>query len=191
MSSDRRFADELLGQVPALRAFARSLAKRDPEADDLVQETLCKAWAKRDTFQEGTKLLAWLFTILRNHFYSEKRKERRLVEDPNGIYVAGLFTMPAQEWEVSFVEFNNAFRELSNEHREALFLVAACGLTYEETGEICGCPAGTIKSRVNRARGALGRRLGVSWHDIGADPRALAALHAAANFDLMEAEQAA
>lgn len=165
MSSDRRFADELLGQVPALRAFARSLAKRDPEADDLVQETLCKAWAKRDTFQEGTKLLAWLFTILRNHFYSEKRKERRLVEDPNGIYVAGLFTMPAQEWEVSFVEFNNAFRELSNEHREALFLVAACGLTYEETGEICGCPAGTIKSRVNRARTRLSELLSINTAD--------------------------
>jgi RNA polymerase sigma-70 factor (ECF subfamily) len=190
MSSDRRFADLLLAQIPALRAFARSLAKRDSEADDLVQETLCKAWARRDTFQEGTKLLAWLFTILRNHFYSEKRKERRMVEDPHGAHVEGLLTMPAQEWEVSLVEFSEAFGCLSNEHRESLFLVGACGLTYEETGEICGCPAGTIKSRVNRARAALARQLGRSWHRIGHDPAALA-VQSARSFELQDVEQAA
>ena len=174
MSSDRRFADALTKEAPALRAFARSLAKRDAQADDLVQETLCKAWARRDTFQEGTKLLAWLFTILRNHFYSEKRKERRMIEDPNGIYVSSLLTMPAQDGEVGLVEFDDAFSQLTAEHKEALFLVGACGLTYEETGAICGCPAGTVKSRVNRARSALSRHLGGSWHQVGPDAAVLA-----------------
>ena len=151
--------DELLAAVPKLRAFAISLCGRSARADDLVQETLVKAWANLASFTPGSNMTAWLYTILRNEFYSEFRRRRREVEDADGVHAARLTTGPVQDGHMSFLEFQDAMARLADDHREALILVGASGLSYEEAAEICGCAVGTMKSRVNRARARLGELL--------------------------------
>ena len=146
---------DLLASIPNLRAFAVSLAGSSERADDLVQETLMKAWAKFDTFQEGTNLRAWLFTILRNEFYSQVRKRGREVEDAEGAYAARLASQPAQNGHMDLRDFREALIQLPADQREALILVGASGFSYEEAAEICDCAVGTIKSRVSRARTRL------------------------------------
>ena len=111
-----------------------------------------KAWAKFHTFQEGTNLRAWLFTILRNEFYSQLRKRGREVEDAEGTYAARLATQPAQSAHMDLSDFRRALVQLPPDQREALVLVGASGFSYEEAAEICDCAVGTIKSRVSRAR---------------------------------------
>jgi RNA polymerase sigma-70 factor, ECF subfamily len=147
--------DDIIALVPPLRAFAWSLSHNSADADDLVQETLIKAWANRDKFQPGTNLRAWLFTILRNTYYTAVAKKRREVADEDGKHAATLSSPPTQDWSVAIRSLQAALQRLPNEHREALVLVGAAGLTYEEAAEICGCALGTIKSRVNRARAKL------------------------------------
>jgi len=152
---------ELLATIPSLRAFAMSLAGQPDRADDLVQETLMKAWANLSRYEAGTNLRAWLFTILRNTFYSEHRKHRLEIEDADGHLAAGLSTPARQNDHMDFEDFRVALLQLAPDQREALILVGASGLSYEEAAEICGCAVGTIKSRVNRARGRLGELLGL------------------------------
>ena len=152
--------DELLGAIPAMRAFAISLSGNPDRADDLVQETLLKAWANLASYQPGTNLRAWLFTILRNIFYSQYRRRKREVEDADGHLAAGLSTAPEQNGHMDFEDFRNALQQLPHDQREALILVGASGLSYEEAAEICDCAIGTVKSRVNRARGRLADILG-------------------------------
>lgn len=154
-----RWRDEVLALTPALRAFAWSLCHDAAEADDLVQETLLKAWSHRDRFEPGTNLRAWLFTILRNTFYTTLNHRRREVQDDQGQFAAGLSAQPSQDWSVSVTELRAAMQRLPPEHREALILVGGAGLTYQEAAEVCGCAIGTIKSRVNRARTRLIRLL--------------------------------
>lgn len=132
-----------------------SLTRNSASADDLVQDTVVKAWKNLDKFQPGTNLRAWLFTILRNTFYSDKRKSRREVEDVDGVHVAQLTEKPEHDGRLAMNDFMNAFRQLPDEHREALTLVGASGFTYEEAAETCGVAVGTVKSRVNRARQKL------------------------------------
>jgi RNA polymerase sigma-70 factor, ECF subfamily len=151
--------DELLAAVPGLRAFALSLTGNVDIADDLVQETLVKAWTNFDTFQQGTNLRAWLFTILRNHFYSEMRKKKREVEDADGSLSAGLSVQPEQHGHMDMEDFKRALLQLPDDQREALVLVGGSGFAYEEAAEICGVAVGTIKSRVSRARGKLAQVL--------------------------------
>ena len=151
--------DDLLAAVPGLRAFALSLTGNVDIADDLVQETLVKAWTNFDTFQQGTNLRAWLFTILRNHFYSEMRKKKREVEDADGSLSAGLSVHPEQHGHMDMEDFKRALLELPSDQREALVLVGGSGFAYEEAAEICGVAVGTIKSRVSRARGKLAQVL--------------------------------
>ncbi len=146
---------QLLEAIPRLRAFAMSLCGRPAEADDLVQETLVKAWSHMDSFEPGTNMTAWLFTILRNEFYSGLRKRRREVEDADGAMAALLTSLPAQEDHISFQDFRAALFRLSDDYREALLLIGASGLSYEEAAQVCGCAVGTIKSRVHRAREKL------------------------------------
>ncbi len=146
---------QLVGAVPVLRAFARSLAGNRDRADDLVQETLARALANWDKFQEGTNLHAWLVTILRNQFYSEGRKRRREVEDVDGVMAGQLSDRPSQMGHLELGEFVRALQTLPDVQREALLLVGASGFSYEETAEICGVRVGTIKSRVSRARSRL------------------------------------
>jgi RNA polymerase sigma-70 factor (ECF subfamily) len=145
----------MLATVPALRAFAMSLCRDVDRADDLVQATLLKAWAHIDSFEAGTNMAAWLFTILRNGFNSEYRKHRREVADVDGVYAASLTSPPEQEAHIELEEFREALGQLPVEQCEALVLVGASGFSYEQAAEICGCAVGTIKSRVNRARSKL------------------------------------
>ena len=156
---------ELLGAIPSLRAFAMSLSGNIDRADDLVQETLVKAWTNLGSFTEGTNMSAWLFTILRNIFYSEYRKRRREVADPEGQIAARLASAPSQNAHMDFLDFQEALQQLSPDQREALILVGASGMSYEEAADICGCAVGTMKSRVNRARNRLGQLLAMASED--------------------------
>ncbi|MBN8919350.1 MAG: sigma-70 family RNA polymerase sigma factor [Rhizobiales bacterium] len=155
MQIDPAVRDAVLASVPSLRAFAISLCGNVDRADDLVQETLLRALANINSFQPGTNMSAWLFTILRNLFRSEYRKRRREVEDADGSYAESLKSQPEQNSRVEFEEFRTALAKLPADQREALILVGASGFSYEEAAEICGCAVGTIKSRVNRARNRL------------------------------------
>jgi RNA polymerase sigma-70 factor (ECF subfamily) len=162
--------DAMLDSVPSLRAFAISLSGNVDRADDLVQETLLRAMANIDSFQPGTNMSAWLFTILRNLFRSEYRKRRREVEDTDGSYAEGLKSQPEQHSRVEFEEFRTALAKLPQDQREALLLVGASGFSYEEAAAICECAVGTIKSRVNRARTRLAELMAIeSVDDFGPD----------------------
>ena len=162
--------NDILAAVPSLRAFAISLSGNADRADDLVQETLLRALANIDSFQPGSNLPAWLFTILRNLFRSDYRKRRREVEDAEGNYAKTLKTQPSQNAHLEFEEFRTALEKLPQDQREALILVGASGFSYEDAASICGCAVGTIKSRVNRARSKLAALLYVDRaEDFGPD----------------------
>src|SRR3954469_18074699 len=137
--------EQMLGAVPSLRAFAISLSGNVDRADDLVQETLMRAIANIESFQPGTNMSAWLFTILRNLFRSEYRKRRREVEDTDGSYAESLKSHPEQNSRMEFQEFRAALAKLPPDQREALILVGASGFSYEEAASICDCAVGTIK----------------------------------------------
>ena len=151
----------MLAAVPSLRAFAISLCGDVDRANDLVQETLLRAWSHLDSFEPGTNMSAWLFTILRNHFRTEYRKRRREVEDADGGYAERLTAPEEQTSHIEFGELREALLKLSADQREALILVGASGFSYEEAAKICDCAIGTIKSRVNRARLRLAEILGI------------------------------
>lgn len=153
--SSGEWREAVTAQIPSLRAFAWSLARNGADADDLVQEALTKAWTYRERFEPGTNLRAWLFTILRNSWYSAVAKRSREVADEDGHHAARLTAEGSQEWTVELSALRLALDELPPEHREAVVMVGAAGLSYEEAAEIAGCALGTIKSRVNRARNRL------------------------------------
>ena len=155
MDVDTEWRDQVVALIPALRAFAWSISRNGSDADDLVQDTLIKAWSHRDKFETGTNLRAWLFTILRNTYYTAVVRRRREVRDEDDQHARSLTSAPTQEWGLALRALQAALNELPPEHREALILVGAAGLSYEEAAEICGCALGTIKSRVNRARNRL------------------------------------
>ena len=152
-----RFQDDLIDTLPSVRAFARTFHRNPSRADDLVQETMVKAWANREKYREGTNMRAWLFTILRNTYYSEMRRRRREVEDIDGALTGGLAEKPAHDGHLAMRDFKVALEQLNDDQREALILVGACGFSYDEAGEICGCAAGTVKSRVSRGAPAPDR----------------------------------
>jgi RNA polymerase sigma-70 factor (ECF subfamily) len=149
------FRQNLIRLIPYLRAFARTLTRHRDGADDLCQESLVRAWASRATFVPGSNLKAWLFTILRNQFYSEARRTWRSRPWDDALAERTLVTNASQESAVALSEVARAMQLLGNEQREALILIGASGFTYEEGAKICGCAVGTIKSRVARARQAL------------------------------------
>lgn len=154
--------EEMAGHIPSLRAFAISLTRNVSEADDLVQETILKAWSNIEKFTVGTDLRAWLFTILRNTFFSSKRKTRREVQDTDGTHAATLFEKPHHDGRLAFTDFSRAFDKLSPEHREVLILVGANGYSYEDAAQMMGVAIGTAKSRANRARARLCEMLGMA-----------------------------
>lgn len=161
---------DLLAVIPNLRAFAVSLCGNPDRADDLVQETLVKAWTHLGSFVEGTNMPAWLFTILRNIYYSDYRKRRREVADSEGTIAARLATAPTQNGHMDFLDFREALQTLPADQREALVLIGASGLSYEEAAGICNCAVGTMKSRVNRARNRLTELLSIgSPADLASD----------------------
>ncbi|HEX2818279.1 MAG TPA: sigma-70 family RNA polymerase sigma factor [Phenylobacterium sp.] len=163
MSATLSWRDEVVGLIPALRAFAWSLSHNGSDADDLVQDTLIKAWTNRAKFEPGTNLRAWLFTILRNTYYTAMLRRRREVRDETGEIAGRLRTPATQDWSLAMRALQAALQKLPPEHREALILVGAAGLSYEEVAEICGCALGTIKSRVNRARARLLKIMDVEY----------------------------
>jgi len=159
------FRKELTAAIPYMRAFSRSLTGNEAAADDLTQDALVKAWRARERFRAGTNFRAWIFTIVRNQFYSDQRrswrqapwdeeKAKRTLSGPQG-----LDSMMALD------ELRRALIDLPDDQREAIVLVGAGGFAYEEAAQICGCAVGTIKSRVSRARKALAAML-----EEGADP---------------------
>ena len=153
--SDPEFKDQLGAVIPHLRAFGRSLSGSRDLADDLVQETLLKAWAARKRFQAGTNMRAWTFIILRNLFLSQMRRAR-FKGEWDEITASKILAAPAsQDRHIELGDMQRALMHLPQPQREALILVGAGGFAYEEAAEICGCAVGTIKSRVARGRVAL------------------------------------
>jgi RNA polymerase sigma-70 factor, ECF subfamily len=150
-----QFRSELLAAIPGLRAFGISLTSRADWADDLVQETLMKAWAHHDSFAVGTNIKAWLYTILRNEFYSHLRKKAREVEDVDGFYASRVAVPGEQHGHLDMAALKAALMQLPADQREAIILVGASGFSYDESADICGVAVGTIKSRVSRARRKL------------------------------------
>jgi RNA polymerase sigma-70 factor (ECF subfamily) len=164
------FKRDMLATLPSLRAFAVSLTGRHDKADDLVQDTIMKAWAKQTSFELGTNIKAWLFTILRNEFYSQMRKRGREVQDTDGAFTERLSVHPAQYGSMDLKDFRKALDSLPPDQREAVILIGASGFSYEEAAEICDCAIGTMKSRVSRARTRLQELLQVSGEgDYGPD----------------------
>lgn len=153
------FRQGLTKALPALRGFAISLTANTSQADDLVQETFLKAWANQHRFMPGTNLMAWLMTIARNAFYTERRRRKREVEDADGAAAGQLIELPTQEHGIELQKVWQAMTVLPAVQREALMLVGAQGMTYEAAAELIGCQIGTVKSRVSRARSCLTDKL--------------------------------
>ena len=149
------FNQELVTLIPYLRAFARSLCRDRSEADDLTQETLTRAWQARNSYEPGTNMRAWLLKILRNSYYSDRRRARRQVVWNDETAERILVSNGSQSSSLDLGELHRAMATLPDEQREALILVGAGGVAYEEAAAICGCALGTIKSRVARARRAV------------------------------------
>ena len=164
---DAAFRDELLAALPHLRAFARGLSGRADFADDLVQEAAIKAWTARDRYTPGTNMRAWTFAILRNHYLSELRRSKRQTDLEEGAAERMLVMDADQEGPLHISDMEAALQQLSPERREAVLLIGASGFSYEEAAEIAGCPIGTMKSRVARARADLAQLLdgGPEMHD--------------------------
>ena len=152
---EEEFRQELTSLIPHLRAFARSLCGNATLADDVAQDALLKAWNARLKYQPGTNLKAWTFTILRNQFYSIKRRSWRATSLEPEVAEQTIVAADDAEQSVRLNELRMALSSLSEDQREALILVGASGLSYDEAAEICGCATGTIKSRVSRARKSL------------------------------------
>lgn len=157
--SDLDPRDELVTHLPALRAFAISLTRNRATADDMMQDAVLKAWTNMDKFEPGTNMRAWLFTILRNNYYSSRRKLKREVADVDNAFSDTLSVKPEHDGRLQMADFKQALNQLPDEQREALILVGASGFAYEEAAEMCGVATGTIKSRVNRARARLSELL--------------------------------
>ena len=169
--SDKSITDMLVAEIPHLRAFAISLSGSMNSADDLVQDTLVKAWTKFDSFEPGTNLRAWLITILRNTFYSIHRKYRREVQDADGIHAAQVAVRGGQDSRLDMDDFRRALDRLAPEHREILVMIGVTELSYEDAAAVCGVAVGTVKSRVHRARAKLVEIMGLAGTgDIGPDP---------------------
>jgi RNA polymerase sigma-70 factor, ECF subfamily len=146
---------EILKHLPALHRYAFSLARNFHAAEDLVHDTVVKAYSCADKFHADSNLRAWLFTILRNTFYSGTRKQKHEVADPDGQYAACLVTHPAHDGRLAMSEFFGAFGQLSAEHRDIVTLVGVSGYSYKVASRMVGIPVGTAKSRLSRARTQL------------------------------------
>lgn len=155
IQTNATFKRALLDLLPHMRAFARSLARNRTSADDLVQTTVLKALSNCASYRPGSNLRAWVFTILRNEFYSELRKRRREVEDVGGSHAARLSDAPPQDAVMDLLDMKAALARLPAQQREALSLIVGAECSYEEAAAICRCAVGTIKSRVNRGRAQL------------------------------------
>ena len=160
--SDAVFADMMVAEMRYLRAFALSLSGSAVVADDLVQETLVKAWTHADSFIPGTNFRAWLVTILRNTYFNQYRKLAREVQDSENTHADQIAVGGGQEACVTMHDVQRALNKLPAEHREILLMIGVTELSYEEAAEICNIAVGTVKSRLNRARAKLAELLGLT-----------------------------
>ncbi|MGN6207860.1 sigma-70 family RNA polymerase sigma factor [Asticcacaulis sp.] len=165
-TSPDSFRDAMIALIPALRIQAATRVRSRSEADDLVQETLTRAWCYRASFQEGSNLKAWLYKIMQNCFYHDLSRQRDTVADVEGRWAAMLSVAPSQEWRLQYNDMLSALDHLPPDARAALVLIGASGCSYEEAAELANCPVGTLKSRVNRAREKLASLIdnGVDTH---------------------------
>jgi len=147
--------NDLIALIPNMRAFSRSLCRNATEADDLTQDTLVSAWRGRKGYTPSTNLRAWVFRIMRNQFYSDRRRSWRSSQLDPRVAEETLVAVTNSTAALELDDVRRAMLELSDEQREALTLVAVAGLSYEESAVICACPLGTMKSRVSRARSRL------------------------------------
>ncbi len=154
-SNDKAFQADLIALIPHMRAFARSLCNNAAEAEDLAQDALAKAWGSRASFEMGTNLKAWTFMILRNQFYSDKRRSWRSSSLDPEVAERTLVAVTSPTAGLELDELRRALDMLPDDQREALILIGAAGMSYEEVGEITGVAVGTVKSRVSRARDRL------------------------------------
>jgi RNA polymerase sigma-70 factor, ECF subfamily len=154
-TADEVFKSDLIPLIPKMRAFARTLCGDATQADDLAQEALAKAWASRGSYTPGTNLKAWTFMIVRNQFYSDKRRSWRSSSLDPEVAERTLVAVTNPDAALELDEMRRALAMLPVDQREALIMVGAGGLSYEEVGEICGVAVGTVKSRVSRARDRL------------------------------------
>ena len=164
-ADDDAFKRELVVLIPHLRAFARTLTGDPTAADDLAQDAMMKAWDARASYQMGTNMKAWTFMILRNQFYSDKRRSWRSTQLDQEAAERTLVAVDDPSSPLALDELRRSIQKLPHEQREALILVGAGGFAYEEAAEICGCAVGTVKSRVSRARRALHQILDDGGYD--------------------------
>jgi RNA polymerase sigma-70 factor (ECF subfamily) len=155
VNDENTFKADLISLIPHMRAFCRSLCNDPVLAEDLAQDGLAKAWAARASFAPGTNLKAWTFMILRNQFYSDKRRSWRSSQLDPEVAERTLVAVDNPSGNMELDELRRALAMLPDDQREALILIGAGGFSYEEAGEICGAAVGTIKSRVSRARDRL------------------------------------
>jgi len=160
-SDSRKESDShIVELIPALRAFARTFCRDKADADDLVQETLTKGIANLDKFEPGTRMKSWLFTIMRNTFYTSVKISRREAPGLAACASDRPTAEATQEWSVRGLEVHEAINRLPEHQREVLVLIGVLGVSYEEAANICNCAVGTIKSRLNRARAGILEELG-------------------------------
>ena len=155
--ADRQFKQLMTAAIPGLRSYARNLCRDEHTADDLVQDTMVKAWAARERFTEGTNFKAWTYTILRNQFLSQMRRKRFTGEYDEAVAEMVLRAPADQDRRLHVEDVERAMARLPEAQREALLLVGAEELTYEEVAAVTDVPLGTVKSRVARGRTALAR----------------------------------
>lgn len=179
MTEHHPFHILLTPQTRDLKYFALRLTADKHRAEDLVQATLLKAWAKRDSFEPDSNLRAWLFTILRNTFYSDLRKYRREIEDIDGLRAAALYEEPGQDHVLALKELISAIGGLPPQQRKPIVLMGAYGFSQLEAAAACGCTVGTIKSRVSRARTTL---CTVLDHKMGTQNRAVPDIEAGGRY---------
>lgn len=166
---DATFGEQMVAQMPYLRAFAVSLSGSYSVADDLVQDTLIKAWSHADSFAPGTNFRAWLVTILRNTYFSQYRKRAREVQDSDNVHAEQIPVKGGQESTVTMQDVQKALNKLAPEHREILLMIGITELSYEEAAQVCGIAVGTVKSRLTRARAKLAEHLGLTGFNEVAD----------------------
>lgn len=159
-SETKKPTDDVMAVIPALRAYARALCRNSQDADDLVQETLLKALSKIDSFQAGSNMRAWLFTIMRNSFLTEIKKRARERPGAEDCIANHVLTFPDHDWVILRKKMLSAVGRLPDQFREVLVLVLILGESYEDTARICNVRIGTVKSRVNRARHLVIEELG-------------------------------
>ncbi|HEV7385073.1 MAG TPA: sigma-70 family RNA polymerase sigma factor [Phenylobacterium sp.] len=168
------FRDLMLAEIPRLRASALALTGSAVEADDLVQDTLVRAWRFRERYLPGTNLAAWMFRILKNAFLTQRTGRRSWVEDVDGQYSSQIALAPEQEWRVQFAEVLHALPQLPDDNRDAVLLVGALGMSYQEAADACGCDIGVLRGRVHRGRAQLADLTGLQDRRASRQPDASA-----------------